>query len=86
MSIKSMITKRLTGPGEMRFGALLAVAASGVREPAEQECMGNTMTRCKRIVLAAVLGSLVVSLGACNTVKGVGRDIESVGRAGERAL
>lgn len=39
-----------------------------------------------KLVLAAVLGSLVASLGACNTVKGVGRDIESVGRAGERAL
>jgi predicted small secreted protein len=39
-----------------------------------------------RLLIAAVLGSLFVSLGACNTVKGVGRDIESVGRAGERAL
>jgi predicted small secreted protein len=39
-----------------------------------------------RLLIAAVLGSLLASLGACNTVKGVGRDIESVGRAGERAL
>jgi predicted small secreted protein len=39
-----------------------------------------------RLLIGAVLGSLLASLGACNTVKGVGRDIESVGRAGERAL
>ena len=39
-----------------------------------------------RLLIAAVLGGLVATLGGCNTVKGVGRDIESVGRAGERAL
>lgn len=39
-----------------------------------------------KLLAAAVLGSLVAGLAACNTVKGVGRDIESVGRAGERAL
>ena len=44
------------------------------------------MTLRNKLLLAAVMGGLVVSLGACNTVKGVGRDIESVGRAGERAL
>lgn len=44
------------------------------------------MTLRNKLLLAAVLGGLVASLGACNTVKGVGRDIESVGRAGERAL
>ncbi|WP_413629859.1 entericidin A/B family lipoprotein [Novosphingobium sp. JCM 18896] len=32
------------------------------------------------------MGGLLASLGACNTVKGVGRDIESVGEAGARAL
>ena len=44
------------------------------------------MTLRQKMLCAAVLGSLVVSLAACNTVKGVGRDIESVGKAGERAL
>jgi entericidin B len=44
------------------------------------------MTLRNKLLLAAVMGGLVASLGACNTVKGVGRDIESVGRAGERAL
>lgn len=39
-----------------------------------------------KLLWAAVLGCLVATLGACNTVKGVGRDIESVGKAGERAL
>lgn len=27
-----------------------------------------------------------LALSACNTVQGVGRDIESVGRAGEKAI
>lgn len=44
------------------------------------------MTIANKLLIAAVLGGLVASLGGCNTVKGVGRDIESVGRAGERAL
>lgn len=44
------------------------------------------MTLSRKLLGAVLLGSLVASLGACNTVKGVGRDIESVGRAGERAL
>ncbi|WP_418889438.1 entericidin A/B family lipoprotein [Parasphingorhabdus flavimaris] len=28
----------------------------------------------------------MVLLSACNTVKGAGRDIESVGKAGEKAI
>jgi entericidin B len=44
------------------------------------------MTLRQKLLCAAMLGSLVASLTACNTVKGVGRDIESVGQAGERAL
>jgi predicted small secreted protein len=39
-----------------------------------------------RLLVAAIVGSLVATLGACNTVKGIGRDIESVGQAGDRAL
>ncbi|MCP5398251.1 MAG: entericidin A/B family lipoprotein [Sphingomonas sp.] len=37
----------------------------------------------------AVMGLALVAalaLSACNTVKGVGRDIESVGTAGEKAM
>lgn len=40
----------------------------------------------KTILLGLALGGLIASLSACNTVKGVGRDIESVGEAGSRAL
>ncbi|PLK28153.1 Entericidin EcnA/B family protein [Porphyrobacter sp. TH134] len=39
----------------------------------------------KTITLAA-LAALSLSAAACNTVKGVGDDIKSVGRAGERAI
>jgi len=34
----------------------------------------------------AVLIAAVVALGACNTVKGAGEDIQSVGQAGEDAI
>ncbi len=39
----------------------------------------------KFLTLFAGLG-LLCTLPACNTVKGLGRDVESVGRAGERAI
>lgn len=38
----------------------------------------------KLFVIALICSGL--ALTACNTVKGVGKDIESVGRAGERAM
>lgn len=40
----------------------------------------------RRIVFAAVVGSFALSAAACNTVKGLGEDIESVGQAGEDAI
>ncbi|MFC4294781.1 entericidin A/B family lipoprotein [Novosphingobium tardum] len=40
----------------------------------------------RKILLAATLGAITMSATACNTVKGVGRDIESVGQAGDRAI
>lgn len=40
----------------------------------------------RNVVAAAALAALSLSLAACNTVKGVGEDIKSVGRAGERAI
>ncbi|MFN3552269.1 MAG: entericidin A/B family lipoprotein [Novosphingobium meiothermophilum] len=40
----------------------------------------------RKLMVAAVLGSVLASLGACNTVKGLGRDIQSVGQAGEKAI
>lgn len=38
-----------------------------------------------KLIIAALGGALLL-LSACNTVKGVGRDIESVGSAGEKAI
>ena len=40
----------------------------------------------RKFVLALGIAALSLSAAACNTVKGVGRDIESVGEAGDRAL
>ncbi|MCH4151824.1 MAG: entericidin A/B family lipoprotein [Sphingobium sp.] len=37
-------------------------------------------------LVIATLGCALLVLSACNTVKGVGRDIESVGSAGEKAI
>ena len=39
-----------------------------------------------RKIIASIVLSSALLLGACNTVKGVGDDIKSVGRAGERAI
>ena len=40
----------------------------------------------RQTVLLLVTGLLMSALAACNTVQGVGRDIESVGRAGNDAI
>jgi len=40
----------------------------------------------RKFAAATVLVMAVLALGACNTVKGVGRDIESAGQAGEDAI
>ncbi|MDP3549790.1 MAG: entericidin A/B family lipoprotein [Novosphingobium sp.] len=39
----------------------------------------------RKVLVVAILG-LSVALAGCNTVKGLGRDIESVGKAGEKAI
>lgn len=39
----------------------------------------------RKLILAAALGGVALTATACNTVKGVGRDVESVGEAGDRA-
>lgn len=39
----------------------------------------------RKVLVVAILG-LSVALVGCNTVKGLGRDIESVGKAGEKAI
>jgi entericidin B len=40
----------------------------------------------RTVLTAAALSALALTATACNTVKGVGEDIKSVGRAGERAI
>jgi entericidin B len=40
----------------------------------------------RKALTAAALAALALGTAACNTVKGVGEDIQSVGRAGERAI
>lgn len=39
-----------------------------------------------RKIIASIVLSSALLLGACNTVRGVGDDIQSVGKAGERAI
>ncbi|MBH0113551.1 entericidin A/B family lipoprotein [Novosphingobium sp. YJ-S2-02] len=40
----------------------------------------------RKIVFACLAGSLALGASACNTVKGAGQDIESVGQAGDEAI
>ncbi|KPF65368.1 entericidin A/B family lipoprotein [Porphyrobacter sp. AAP60] len=40
----------------------------------------------RNMLAAAALAAITLSATACNTVQGVGDDIKSVGRAGERAI
>lgn len=40
----------------------------------------------RKLALALALGGVVLSTAACNTVKGAGKDIESVGEAGSKAV
>ena len=40
----------------------------------------------RKIFLAMALSGIALSATACNTVKGLGRDVQSVGEAGDRAI
>lgn len=40
----------------------------------------------RKLIFAFSAGVIVLSAAACNTVKGAGRDIESVGEAGADAI
>ncbi|GMN13278.1 entericidin A/B family lipoprotein [Altererythrobacter sp. MTPC7] len=40
----------------------------------------------RKVLLAAGIASMALTATACNTVKGAGQDIESVGEAGDRAI
>ena len=43
-------------------------------------------TATQKAILTLMLGALTVTTAACNTVQGLGRDIESVGREGEEVI
>ena len=40
----------------------------------------------RKIILALGIAAFSLTAAACNTVKGAGEDIESVGEAGDRAV
>lgn len=40
----------------------------------------------KKLLTASLLCTLLTAVSACNTVKGLGEDIQSVGEAGEEAI
>jgi predicted small secreted protein len=40
----------------------------------------------RKLIFALAVGGIVLTASACNTVKGAGRDIESVGKAGDDAI
>lgn len=40
----------------------------------------------RKLIFALAAGSIALTAAACNTVKGAGKDIESVGQAGDDAI
>lgn len=40
----------------------------------------------RKILAALTVGAFALATAACNTVEGVGEDIESVGEAGDEAI
>ena len=40
----------------------------------------------RKLILAFGLAALTLTASACNTVKGLGEDVESVGEAGDEAI
>lgn len=40
----------------------------------------------RKTILTVLVAGIALTASACNTVKGVGRDIESVGQAGSDAI
>ena len=40
----------------------------------------------RKVIIALAAGAAVLSVAACNTVKGAGKDIQSVGQAGDDAI
>lgn len=45
-----------------------------------------TRTKTQKALIALSLAALTLTTGACNTVKGLGKDIQSVGEAGDELI
>lgn len=39
-----------------------------------------------KLIVSAIVSLSLIALAGCNTVKGLGQDIESVGEAGDREI
>ena len=65
-------------------------AASGrharATRPSGPRVLDKGIAMFRKVMFIAAACGIVLATTACNTVKGVGRDIESVGKAGERAM
>ena len=40
----------------------------------------------RKLIMALALGGVALSTAPCNTVKGAGKDVQSVGQAGDDAI
>lgn len=69
---------------DMDFHALSDAQCLPAQTWREQYQETKDMIRKTLLLLAA--GAIALTASACNTVKGVGRDIESVGEAADRAI
>lgn len=49
-------------------------------------CMQKGTTMIRKTIFVSALAALTLSSAACNTVQGLGQDIESVGREGEEII
>jgi predicted small secreted protein len=52
----------------------------------DQSVQFKETTMLRKAILTLAVSSIVLVAAACNTVKGVGRDVESVGQAGDKAI
>ncbi len=47
--------------------------------------MTSKTRKIRKALFALAVGTIAITASACNTVKGAGQDIESVGEAGDKA-
>ena len=56
------------------------------RDARLNQVIKGTTTMVRKVIFSIALAGLLLGTAACNTVKGAGRDIESVGKAGDDAI